>query len=152
MHGGGTKLAEIGRDDEESVQNWLAEQLILRNNKRYHTHRESEVAERDRPDIIISATTALVEVAIEVKQADSWSLNELKEALIKQLSEDYLKPQTRRHGILFMLDNGRRKWKYPGINKPMSFEYLLGWLENIANKIDKNSTGNVKVSVFGIKV
>ncbi len=38
------KLAEIDKDDEESVQNWLAEQLILRNNKRYHTHSESEVS------------------------------------------------------------------------------------------------------------
>ena len=146
------KLREIDRDDEDSVQNWLAEQLIFRSKERYHTHRESEVAEKDRPDIIISATTALVEVAIEVKQADSWSPNELKKALTKQLSEDYLKPQTRRHGILFMLDNGRRKWKYPGTNKPMFFEDIIRWLKNIANDIDTNSSGHIGVSVFGIKI
>ncbi|MCK4824917.1 hypothetical protein KA005_54710, partial [bacterium] len=76
-----SRLAEIGKNDEESVQGWLAEQLTLRANGRYHIHRETEVANKDRPDIIVSGATALVEVAIEVKQADSWSPNELSEAL-----------------------------------------------------------------------
>ncbi len=74
------KLARIKGNDEASVQNWLADQLRLRANGRYHVIREAEVAEDKRPDIIVTATSVLFEVAIEVKQADSWSSNELMHA------------------------------------------------------------------------
>lgn len=146
-----SKLAEIKKDDEKSVQNWLAEQLTLRANGRYHVHREAEVADIKEPDIIISGTSGLFEIAIEVKQADSWSPNQLKEALTQQLAENYLKPQSRRHGILFLTDHGRRTWKHPASQKNrVTFIELQAFLSDIATAIKNNATGNVKVSVFGI--
>ena len=145
-----SKLAVIDKDDEESVQNWLAEQLSLRTNGRYHVHRETEVANKDKPDIIVSGATAQVEVAIEVKQADSLSPNELKGALTQQLAEDYLKPHIRRHGVLFMTDHGRRQWKHPLTRKKLSFDGLLAFLSGVSNVTTKNSTGKVQVSVCGI--
>ena len=147
-----SKLAEINKDDEESVQCWLAEQLTLRANGRYHVHREAEVAQKNQPDIIVSGATAQVEVAIEVKQADSWSPNELKYALKQQLTEDYLKPKIRRHGVLFMTDHGRRQWKHPLTRRKLSFDGLLTILSGITNETTRNSTGKVQVSVFGIDV
>ncbi|TRX00764.1 NACHT domain-containing protein [Candidatus Methylobacter oryzae] len=145
-----SKLAEIKKDDEKSVQNWLAEQLTLRANGRYHVHREVEVADIKEPDIIISGTTGQFEIAIEIKQADSWSPNELKEALTQQLSEYYLKPTNRRHGILFLTDHGRRQWKHPDYQKRLTFIELQTFLSDIAIAIKNNTAGNVKVSVFGI--
>lgn len=144
------KLAEIKKDDEESVQNWLAEQLSLRANGRYHVHREAEVAKHNMPDIIISGTTGQFEIAIEVKQADSWSPNQLKTALTQQLAEDYLKPQSRRYGVLFLTDHGRRDWRHPEIKEKIDFIELQKYLSDIANTTKKNATGNVKVSIFGI--
>ncbi|NOZ83774.1 MAG: hypothetical protein GXP60_03040 [Epsilonproteobacteria bacterium] len=143
-------LAEIGKDDEESVQNWLAEQLTHRANGRYHIHREAEVANKDKPDIIVSGATELVEVAIEVKQADSWSPNELIGALTGQLAKDYLRANTRRHGILFMTDHGRRQWKDTLTRGKLSFDKLLALLSRIATSTTENSTGKVEISVFGI--
>ncbi len=140
-----SKLAIIKKDDESSVQNWLADQLRLRSNYRYSVSREAEVAECKRPDIII--TVPGFEVAIEVKQADSWSSNELMNALTKQLSEDYLKSKERRHGILFMSDHGRKKWAVA-----KSFSQLVLILENKAKTIKKNDSGDIKVSVFGLSV
>jgi hypothetical protein len=145
-------LAEIEKDDEETLQNWLAEQLILRSNKRYHVSREKEVAKKKRPDIIVSGVTILAEVAIEVKQADSWSPNQLSDALTKQLSRDYLKLSTRRHGILFMTNHGRRQWKSIVKTGTFTFDELLAWLSGTASSITKNATGKVDVSVFGIDV
>jgi len=145
-----SKLAEIKKDDEKSVQNWLAEQLTLRANGRYHVHREAEVANIKEPDIIISGTTGQFEIAIEVKQADSWSPNELKEALTQQLAEYYLKPLSRRHGILFLTDHGRRQWKYPDSQKRLTFIELQTFLSDIAVVIKNNAAGNIRVSVFGI--
>lgn len=145
------KLAEIKKDDEKSVQNWLAEQLTLRANGRYHVHREAEVAGHNMPDIIISGTSGQFEIAIEVKRADSWSPNELKTALTQQLAEDYLKPLSRRHGILFLTDHGRRQWMQPVFKRTgLTFIELQAFLSDIATTIKSNATGNVKVSVFGI--
>jgi len=146
-----SKLAEIEKDDEKSVQNWLAEQLMLRANGRYHVHREAEVANIKEPDIIISGTTGQFEIAIEVKQADSWSPNDLKKALTQQLSEYYLKPISRRHGILFLTDHGRRQWKHPVSQKnKLTFIELQAFLSDIAIATKSNAIGKIKVSVFGI--
>ena len=137
-------------DGEESIQNWVAEHLGLRSKGRYQVFREAEVANKNKPDIIIPGITVPVEVAIEVKQADSWSPNELKKALTKQLAEDYLKPMTRRHGVLFLTDHGRRKWRHPHKTKKLTFDMLVEFLSKEAMSIDNNSTGHVQVSVFGI--
>jgi hypothetical protein len=144
---------EIEKDDEESVKNWLAEQLRLRANGRYHVHREAEVANNDKPDIIISSTGGQFEIAIEIKQADSWSPKKLKEALTQQLAEDYLKPQSRRHGILFLTNHGRRQWKDPVSQKSgLTFINLQTFLADIATTIKNNATGKIDVSVFGLDV
>ena len=145
-----TNLGESRKNDETSVQNWLAEQLKLRTNGRYHVYREVEIVNKNEPDIIASGATAHVEVAIEVKQADSWSPNELKKALTHQLAENYLKTQTRRHGIFFLTDHGRRQWRNPQTKKPFSFEDLLIFLSNTADSTTVNSSGKIQVRVYGI--
>ena len=145
------KLGEIKEDDETSVQNWLAEQLRLRANNRYHVYREVEVVSGNEPDIIVSGATPQIEIAIEVKQADSWSPNELKKALTCQLAEKYLKTQTRRHGVLFLTDHGRRDWKNPHTKKGgFSFNELLLFLSKTAEVTTSNASGKVQVCVYGI--
>lgn len=146
-----TKLGETEKDDEKSVQNWLAEQLKLRAKDKYHVHREVEVVNKNEPDIIVSGATAKVEIAIEVKQADSWSPNQLKKALTHQLAENYLRTQTRRHGVLFLTDHGRRQWKNPHTKKKVfSFYELLVFLSKTADSTTSNSSGKVQVCVYGI--
>jgi hypothetical protein len=147
-----SKLAKVKKDDgkpkddEISVQNWLAEQLRLRANGRYHVHREAEVANHNKPDIIVSGTGGQFEIAIEIKQADSWSINELKTALTQQLAEDYLKTNSRRHGILFLTNHGRKAWVRP----KLTFIELIIFLSDIATTTKTNVTGKIDVSVFGI--
>lgn len=51
-------------EDEDAVQNWLAEQLRLRARGRFHVHREAKVAGSKEPDITVSSTAAPCEVAI----------------------------------------------------------------------------------------
>lgn len=93
---------------EEQVQHWLYEQLGWRANGRYHVHREPEVAEKNEPDIIISAVGAPIELAIEVKHGgkDSWSVRKLKVPLSEQLVGDYLRTAARRCGILVITHHG----------------------------------------------
>ena len=69
-HGDGTSRTLLERAaDEDEVQKWLAEHLNFRAKERYHTHREAEVALGDKPDLIVSSTSAKVEVAIELSMA-----------------------------------------------------------------------------------
>jgi hypothetical protein len=105
---------------------------------------------RVRPDLTLSATTVQFEVAIEIKQADSCTANELPDALTIQLAEDYLKPQSRRHGILFLTDHGRKKWKHPKTKQKLSFDEIVQWLNKTASQMKCNSSGQIEISAFGI--
>lgn len=138
-------------EDEVQVQNWLAERLRECSKGRYHVHREVEVAEKNEPDIIISSTSANVEVAIEIKHANKgWSVPQLENALKSQLANDYLRTKNRRHGILFVSQHKQRTWRPSG--HIWQFDDLLAHLSELATSVVKNSTGKVDVKVFGLNV
>jgi hypothetical protein len=137
--------------DEEEVQQWLAEQLSARAKDRFHVFREPEVALGDKPDLIVASTSAPCQVAIEVKHGGmGWSARDLENALRTQLSEDYLKPEGRRHGILVITHHRDRRWLSIGNKKPISFENLIEWLVQIAASTTENSTGPVTAKCVGI--
>lgn len=137
--------------DEDEVQQWLEEQIRLRSNGRFHTHREAHVSQEDRPDIIISSSEIQVEVAIEIKHGGKkWSVRDLENALQKQLAERYLKPETRRHGILIVSWHGNRTWRDPDTKKKLDFYALIKRLQSLAESINRNKFGSVIVRVWGI--
>lgn len=141
-----------GAENEEQVQQWLYEQLSLRAKGRYHVHREPEVAEKNEPDIVISAVGAPVELAIEVKHGgmESWSVRKLEAALRQQLVADYLRPVARRCGILVITHHGNRTWRAPEDNAVVTFEALIKRLHSMARSITSNVTGHVQAEVVGI--
>lgn len=105
-------------ENEDEVKQWLAEQIRFRSHGRFHTHREAQVARGDKPDLIVSSIAAHVEVAIEVKHGEKrWTVRNLEGALKNQLTGKYLKPATRRHGILVVSWHGRRTWRDPTTRK-----------------------------------
>jgi hypothetical protein len=137
---------------EEQVQHWLYEQLSLRANGRYHIHREPEVAEKNEPDIVISAVGAPVELAIEIKHGgkDGWSVRKLEAALSEQLVADYLRSAARRCGILVITHHGNRTWRAPEDNVVVTFDTLIKRLRSMARAITSNSAGPVRAEVVGI--
>lgn len=139
-------------EGEEQVQHWLYEQLSLRAKGRYHVHREAEVAEKNEPDIIISAVGAPVELAIEIKHGgkDSWSVRKLEAALSEQLVAAYLRTAARRCGILVITHHGNRTWRAPEDNAVITFEALIDRLRSMARTITSNATGPVRAEVVGI--
>jgi hypothetical protein len=136
--------------DEDEVQNWLAEQLNLRARDRFRAFREAEVAKGDKPDVIAASTAAPCEVAIEVKHSKSWSLRQLEDALRNQLAEDYLKPEARRQGILVITHHLARKWRDMETNEWVTFADLMQRLAAIAATIDHNSSGAIELRCLGI--
>jgi hypothetical protein len=143
-------LLERARDEDE-VQHWLVEQMDARARGRFHAFREAEVAIRDKPDVIIASTSAPCEVAIEVKHGGKgWTARDLESALRTQLAEDYLKPESRRHGVLVITHHRDRRWLRISDKKPISFSNLISWLSGIAATIAANVVGPVIVKCVGI--
>ncbi len=137
--------------DEDAVQNWLAEQLILRANDRFHVHREAEVADKNLPDVLVSSASASCEVAIEVKHGGmGWTVRKLEKALRNQLAENYLRPASRRHGVFLITYHGKRTWRHPATKKTLTFTDLIAHLTNIASALLRNKTGPIEVTVVGI--
>ncbi|MES2196164.1 MAG: hypothetical protein V4517_17235 [Pseudomonadota bacterium] len=137
--------------DEKAVQQWLAGELKQRARGRYHASRESEVAEGNMPDVLVSAIAALVEVAVEAKHGGKgWSTKALEDSLRTQLAEDYLRPAARRHGVLVVTNHKRRGWQHPKTRKPMAFIGMIAYLNDVAATLRKNRTGEIAVSVIGI--
>jgi len=137
-------------EDEEEVQHWLTERLIERSRSRYHAQREAEVADRNEPDILISSSSADVQVAIEVKNANmGWTVTQLEKALVNQLSGDYLRAENRRHGILVVSLHKHKTWRVNG--QVWDFDRLIAHLQTFASNIKSNHTGAVEVRALGIK-
>ncbi|MER8638683.1 hypothetical protein [Mesorhizobium sp. M1365] len=137
--------------DEDEARNWLTEQLMLRAKGRFHAYREAQVALSDRPDIVIASASAQCEVAIEVKHGGmGWTMRQLDHALRVQLAEDYLKPATRRHGILVVTNHSSRIWIDPQTNERHGFERLVSILAGTAIGTTENSSGAIEVVCVGV--
>jgi hypothetical protein len=137
--------------DENAVQEWLAAEMKHRAKGRYHASRESEVAEGNMPDVLVSAIGALVEVAVEAKHGGKeWSTNDLEKSLRSQLAEDYLRPETRRHGVFVVTNHRKRGWMHPTRRKRLTFAEVIAYLNSVAATLTTNSVGQIAVTVIGI--
>jgi hypothetical protein len=138
-------------EDEGEVQAWLAEQMNLRSRGRFHAHCEVQVSDRDKPDIVISSTAARVELAVEVKHGGKrWTVRDLERALTNQLARKYLKPETRRHGVLVVSYHRQRTWREPETREILKFQNVIERLKTLAQGVVRNDFGHVEVRVFGI--
>jgi hypothetical protein len=137
--------------DEDEVQNWLVEQMNAQARGRFHAYREAEVADGDKPDVIVASTAAPYEVAIEVKHGGKgWTARQLEDALRTQLAEAYLKPASRRHGVLVVTHHRDRRWLDVTDKRPISFSELIAWLSDIAGTLTENAVGSIGVRCVGI--
>lgn len=135
--------------DEYQVQTWLAERLNERSRGRFHAHREPKVARGNEPDIVVSSTSANVEVAIEVKNGNKgWTVTQLENTLSGQLARDYLRTHKRRHGILVVSLHSAKTWRRNGLI--WNFSNLMDHLQSIAAGVICNETGPVEVRAFAL--
>ena len=139
---------------EEEVQHWLAERVHARACGSATVHREYQFANDNKPDFIVSASGAEadVQVAIELKIANSWTLAQLEWALTHQLAEDYLKPASRRNGVLVLLMQKQKVWVDTKRKRRLTFEALIAHLTAIANKKTSNAVGAISLRVCGLDV
>ncbi|CQR38251.1 conserved hypothetical protein [Thiomonas arsenitoxydans] len=127
--------------DEPAVQNWVADRLRHMQGSAYSIEREPHVAEEKEPDLRFRGKASDANVAIEIKVAESWTLSQLEDALVKQLCGQYLRAQGGREGILLLVHQTPRSkgWQLSD-GTFLSFDALVQRLRDLAATIRSSSS------------
>ncbi len=125
---------------EVNVQNWVADRLRRDQGRSYSVEREPHVVEEKEPDIRFRAKASDADVPMEIKVAESWSLNDLEGALKVQLVGRYLRDRHNRYGILLLVHQGSRPigWK-TAAGDYLTFEQMVRHLQSIARSVAAKS-------------
>lgn len=121
---------------EQAVQNWMGDYLRHSQGRSYSIEREPHVVGERKPDIRArSANDA--SVPIEIKVAESCTLERLVAALIDQLCGQYLSSRKRRHGISLLIHQKARLrgWCDPKDGRRLDFAELVEHLRVRAKSI-----------------
>lgn len=147
----GTTMSAL--HDEPAVQNWLADRLRHVQGTAYSIEREPHVAEEKEPDLRFRAKDSDANVATEIKVAESWTLPELEDALVKQLCGQYLRAQGGREGILLLVHQTPRPkgWELPD-GTFLNFEAVVERLRALAATIRKSSLSGPQPEICVVDV
>jgi hypothetical protein len=123
------------------VQRWVADRMQLKQGRSYSVEREVHVANEKEPDIRLRAKATDASVPVEVKVAESWTLDDLEAALTTQLCGRYLRTREGRHGILLLVHQRARSKGWEARDKSMlSFDQVVKHLQAMAVAIAASST------------
>jgi hypothetical protein len=147
----GTTLSAL--PDEPAVQNWIADRLRHVQGSAYSIEREPHVAEEKEPDLRFRGKASDAAVATEIKVAESWSLPQLEEALVKQLCGQYLRAEDGREGILLLVHQTPRPkgWKLQD-GTFVSFDGVVQRLRTLAASIRSASPSGPQPEISVIDV
>lgn len=122
-----------GLTDETAVQKWVADRMRLKQGRSYSVEREVHVADENEPDIRLRAKSTDASVPIEVKVAESWTLDDLEAALKDQLCVKYLRARGGQHGILLLVYQASRLKGWRDHDGAMlTFDQVVDGLRTIA--------------------
>jgi hypothetical protein len=139
--------------DEPAVQNWMADRLRQAQGSAYSVEREVHVVGEKEPDLRFRAKASDTNVATEIKVASSWTLEQLEDALVKQLCGQYLRANDGRDGILLLVLQAPRPkgWKLPD-GTYLNFEAVVQRLCDLAASIRRQSSSGPQPEVCVIDV
>ena len=126
---------------ETAVQRWIADRLRLKQGRSFSVEREVHVADEKEPDLRLRAKATDASVPVEIKVAESWSVEELDDALKVQLCGRYLRQREGKQGILLLVHKKPRPrgWKAPD-GTLLNFPELVSRLKGIVVEISGATT------------
>ena len=138
--------------DESEMQRTIASRLCERANGVYAVTREEAVADEKHPDIRLVAVGSDQKVAVEVKIADHWTLNQLDRALRDQLAGQYLRDSNCTAGCLLLTYHGikRKYWIGPVNRRRVAFRDVVSLLRERTAAIEQERRHRIRVDVFGL--
>lgn len=138
---------------ESRVQRWLADRMTLKQGRSYSVDREVHVADEKEPDIRLRCKPTDATMPIEVKVAESWTLEQLEDALVKQLCGRYLRAKNGRHGILLLVHQKHRPrgWQRKK-GATLTFTEVVAHLKRMADQISGAAVGGPQPEIATIDV
>lgn len=139
--------------NEVDVQLWFADMLRRKEGRSYSIEREPHVAEEKEPDVRFRARATDASVPMEIKVAESWTLQDLEDALTTQLVGRYLRDRSARHGILLLVHQTPRPrgWQERS-GRFLTFAKVVDRLEGLARRIAAQEPNAPYVEVAAIDV
>lgn len=139
--------------DEAAVQNWMADRLRQAQGTAYSIEREVRVADEKEPDLRFRAKASDASVATEIKVAESWTIQQLEDALVNQLCGQYLRGQDGREGILLVVHQKPRPkgWELPD-GTYLNFDAVVQRLRVLAVRIRSESSAGPQPEICVVDV
>jgi hypothetical protein len=137
--------------DETAVRNWMADRLRLKQGRSYSVERESHVVEEKEPDIRLRSKATDASLPIEIKIAESWTLEQLEAALVDQLCSQYLRANDARHGVLLLahLQPRAKGWRLRGQAAFLNFSQVAPLLPQPSHQSHASRIIRVSAIVAG---
>ncbi len=136
-------------DDEAVLQKWLAGQLDCVRRGMYEVVREIEVANNKMPDIRIVCSN-MGPVTIEAKWAHKWSYTQLRDALEKQLLDQYMMTNRSCHGVLLLANLEPRRTWVPKGEAALNLQSLCQRLQGDAQRLVDSRGKGERITVCGM--
>ncbi len=147
----GATVSQLSK--EIDVQNWIADRLRRDQGGSYSIECEPHVVEEKEPDIRFQAKASDANVPMEIKVAESWSLNQLEYALKVQLVGQYLRDRHNRYGILLLVHQKARSEGWEAATGDfLTFEQVVCYLRTLARSIAAESPNAPQVEIAVINV
>jgi hypothetical protein len=124
---------------EEHVQNYFAREFDQLRRGKYVVVREPEVARRKKPDIRLLNHNCGGPVTVELKIAQSWTTEQLEEALKTQLVGQYMCANNSAYGLFVVCSSGPQASWIPHSGGRLDFPSLVARLATLADTLRKSS-------------
>ena len=145
-------LLSLAGDTERYYQIWLAGELSHRARGLYKVERELEVIDAKKPDVAVISNDVSGMVPIEVKVLETWSFNQLRQALRVQLMGRYLRDPKTTHGILLLINLRRTTIKRVGGKSIIGVDNVAHAIQKAVHISGKIEGKIVKAEVLTMKV
>ncbi len=145
----------MSRQGEESrASGWnrrFMEGHFGKDNACYTVDQEAVTADEKETDIRLRSTIPSQQATIELKVGErDWSASVLRDKLRTQLVDQYMAAEDCRAGCMLITVATNRHWQHPETNKQMTFDELITFLCEEAEKIVQEFGGSIRLMVKGL--
>lgn len=137
--------------EEKLLRRELAAQFRQRSLNSYTITQESATAEEKETDIrLISTAPGSFQASVELKLGENYSYKELSDALRVQLVGQYMAPEYRRVGVLWISWRGKKTWEDPKTGATMIFDEVISRLNEEAEALLADLGADAFLTVRGL--
>uniref|UniRef100_UPI003F81A8A6 hypothetical protein n=1 Tax=Xanthomonas sp. 0924 TaxID=2835534 RepID=UPI003F81A8A6 len=138
--------------EEKLLRRELAAQFRQRSLNSYTTTQESVTAEEKETDIrLISTAPGGLQASVELKIGEnSYTYKNLSDALRMQLVGQYMAPEYRRVGVLWISWRGEKTWEDPETGEAMTFDEVIRRLNKEAEALLAGLGADAFLTVRGL--